>query len=197
MGVSMSQNMQLFVALVTGLLVGSAATWLVIRRRFNDAALERRQVQEIQELEKQLHLKECEYVDRLAAQKRDLLAAKEVELRKAVAETRANERAEFKRQVNSFSVKVSPYVKVSKSGGRWRRHVESASGYQYQLFVNGVPAFAPHIEITNTETVTQIDEEGLLKLASQATEVAVQCAGVASQFVQMAGPVVVKQLGKK
>ncbi|MEA5075417.1 MAG: hypothetical protein VB139_03630 [Coriobacteriia bacterium] len=193
----MPEYMQVLVALVAGLFVGAVAAWAVIRRRFNDAALERRQVQEIQELERQLHLKECEYVDRLAEQKRDLLAAQEIELRDAVAETRANERAEFERQVNSFSVKVSPYVKVSKSGGRWRSHVESASGYQYQLFVNGVPAFAPHVEITNTETVTQIDEEGLLKLASQATEVAVQCAGAASQFVQMAGPVVVKQLGKR
>lgn len=193
----MPQDLYDFVWFAVGLLVGSLATWALIRRRFDDIALQRRQVEEIRELEKQLHLQECKWVDSLAAQKRELLAAHEVELQEAVASTRMNERAEFERQVNSFSVKVSPYVRLSKSEGLWRRHVHSASGYQYQLFVNGVPAFAPHVEITNTETATQIDEERLLRLASQAAEVAVQCAGVASKFVRLAGPVIVRQLGKK
>ena len=192
----MPQYVTTLIWLAAGICVGSVATWVLIRRRFDDIALQRRQVEEIRELERQLHVKDCEHLDALTAQKQELLVAREAELRNAIAETREVERAEFERLVNSFSVKVSPYAKVSKTGGRWRRQVQRESGYQYQLFVNGVPAFAPHIEITQSDHETEIDEESLLRLASQATEVAAQGFGAVSQFVQIARPVLVKQLGK-
>ncbi|PKQ38410.1 MAG: hypothetical protein CVT59_04110 [Actinobacteria bacterium HGW-Actinobacteria-1] len=192
----MPQYVTTLIWLVAGICVGSVATWVLIRRRFDDIALQRRQVEEIRELERQLHVKDCEHLDALTAQKQELLAAREAELRNAIAETREVERAEFERLVNSFSVKVSPYAKVSKTGSRWRRQVQRESGYQYQLFVNGVPAFAPHVEITQSDHETEIDEESLLRLASQATEVAAQGFGAVSQFVQIARPVLVKQLVK-
>ncbi len=182
-------------ALVMGVCIGAVGTWAVLHRKYNPADVDQTLGVEIQRLEKQLHAQECECLDRLSVQKRELLDAHEAELRRAVAEARDLQRTELEAQVSMFTVKVSPYVNVTETRHRWRRRYKSVTGYQYQLLVNGIPAFAPHIIEDRVETSDTVDEQSLIQLASQAAELAVATfGGGASRVVAMAGPVV-KGLG--
>ena len=53
----------------------------------------------------------------------------------------------------------------------------SVSGYQYQLLVNGMPAFSPHIVAERTETKKATNpelERALLQTAERAADAAIQ-----------------------
>lgn len=82
------------------------------------------------------------------------------------AEERAKTLAklEFEAQAKAFSVSIRPYVRVEKDSGIIFDDHKSYTGYQYQLLVNGIPAFQPHIVIEKTEEIKQADKETILHL---------------------------------
>jgi hypothetical protein len=184
------------VALVVGMLVGVAVMWGIARRQIDGVGRDRKeQIARVRELEKQLHSKECEYLDRLTAQKRELMIAQQTELRQAVSEARETQRAESELQSKIFSLKVSPYVEIAKSRSIMRSRSSSVYGYQYQLLVNGIPAFAPHFVEERVETEDILDEDKLLQLAREASQAAVRLyTGGVSQFVEIGAPIV-RRLG--
>lgn len=186
----------LVAAFVTGAFIGVLVMWMALREKYVSHAVERKHSAKIQRLEKQLHAQECECLDRLNMQKRELLGAHEAELTQAVAAARDRQQTELDAQLKAFAVNVSPYVDVSETGNYWRRRHKSVTGYQYQLLVNGIPAFAPHIVEEKVETSETVDEQRLIQLASQAAEAAVACyVGGASRIFALAAPVL-KGLGQ-
>jgi uncharacterized protein YoxC len=90
----------------------------------------------------------------------------------AAEEAKAAQKAEFEQQVKLFSVKISPYVSVVKDSGLIFNSCISQIGYQYQLLVNGIPAFAPHITIENTEETREVDKAALEKYIETAVHIA-------------------------
>ena len=183
-------------ALAIGALLGALATWVALRKKYGSDAVDRKHSAMVQRLEKQLHAQECECLDRLNAQKRDLLEAHDAELRQGIAQARDLQRTELDAQLKMFTVNVSPYVDVSDSRSLWRHRYKCVTGYQYQLLVNGIPAFAPHIVEEQVDTRVSVDEQRLIQLASQAAELAVAAySGGASRIVTLATPVL-KGLGR-
>lgn len=71
-----------------------------------------------------------------------------------------------------FSVQVRPYVAKIKKGGIIFDDMYSAVGFQYQLFVNGIPCFQPHIVIEQECEETEVNDARLKILTEQAIKVA-------------------------
>ena len=131
-----------------------------------------------------------DHLDELTSQRAELMHSQEEEIRRAVKEARETQRAEMELQTKVFAVVIRPYVNVSTVGGWVRKKYKSVQGVQYQLLVNGIPAFTPTIVEENVETIELWDEETKRLLISGATDLAktaIQCyLGGASQFVQLA-----------
>lgn len=131
-----------------------------------------------------------DHLDELTSQKADLMRSQEEEIRRAKKEALETQRAEFELQTKVFAVIIRPYVNVSTVGNWVRKKYKSVQGVQYQLLVNGIPAFAPTIVEENTETIEVWDDDTKRLLISGATDLAktaIQCyLGGASQFVQLA-----------
>jgi hypothetical protein len=76
-----------------------------------------------------------------------------------------------------FSVLMRPYVKIEQEAGLiWDTH-HARVGYQYQLLVNGIPVYEPHVVVTERREVKEMDKEKvaeLLKAAHKAVAVARQ-----------------------
>ncbi|MGL4888452.1 MAG: hypothetical protein ACRC4V_19320 [Aeromonas veronii] len=103
---------------------------------------------------------------------REELARQEAEAEK---KGRAIAKMEHEAQVKAFGVEIKPYVKIEKDAGViWDEH-KSYTGYQYQLLVNGIPAFQPHIIIEHTEELKNVDKQvisELIKLAHSSANAA-------------------------
>lgn len=103
---------------------------------------------------------------------REELAKKEAEAEK---KGRAIAKMEHEAQVKAFGVEIKPYVKIEKdSGVIWDNH-KSYTGYQYQLLVNGIPAFQPHVVIEHSEDLKTVDKQiiaELIKLAHKSANIA-------------------------
>lgn len=73
-------------------------------------------------------------------------------------------KAEYEQQGKMYSVVIKPYLKIEKDKGIiWDEH-KSYTGYQYQLLVNGIPAFQPHVVIEKTEEIKEVDEKTIERL---------------------------------
>jgi hypothetical protein len=111
----------------------------------------------------------------------------------AVAEAREKLRAEYEHQTKLFSVKISPYVSVKEDKRLIGHQYETATGYQYQLLVNGIPAFAPHVVAEQTEVKKAINpevEKLLLQSAQRAADEAIKLyLGGSTQFAKLADPI--------
>lgn len=98
------------------------------------------------------------------------------ELTRREAEGEKNGRAiakmEHEAQVKAFSVEIRPYVRVEKDSGLIRDDYKSYTGYQYQLLVNGIPAFQPHVVVEHTEEFKEVDKKTLAELLSLAHKAA-------------------------
>lgn len=129
-----------------------------------------------------------EFSDRLAQEKE-----------RAAEAARNKVKAEFELQAKLFSIKISPYAQIlTDKGVIWDDH-ETKVGYQYQLLINGIPAFQPHIVVERHEKVKEIDpnlKQALIKTASQCAEAALKTyLGVNPQFGELAPPIVVESKG--
>lgn len=111
-------------------------------------------------------------ITNIKSSQRDELAMREAE---AERKGRAIAKMEHEAQVKAFSVEIRPYVRIEKDEGIiWSDH-KSYTGYQYQLLVNGIPAFQPHVVVEHTNEFKAVDKDTineLLKLAHKAADIA-------------------------
>jgi len=71
--------------------------------------------------------------------------------------------------IKPFQVLVSPYVEVVRKGWlrkRWTVRI----GHHHQLFSNGIPCFEPHITITKSLCLEDLDTEKLKDIVQSVTE---------------------------
>lgn len=133
------------------------------------------------------------HVNNLAEQRQELLDKCEREKTQAVDEARNQAQVEYEYQSKLFSVKISPYVSVEDDKKLFRHLFRTKTGYQYQLLVNGIPAFSPHIVIEQIETKGAINPEVerlLLKAAEKAANSAIKMyLGGNAQFATLAEPI--------
>lgn len=134
-------------------------------------------------------------ITNIRAAHREELANREAE---AEQRGRTVAKLEHEAQVKAFGVEIRPYVKIEKDAGViWDSH-KSYTGYQYQLLVNGIPAFQPHVVIEHSEEIKKVDKEliaELVKLAHKAADTAakVYLRG-ASPTALVTGPEIVQQV---
>ena len=135
-----------------------------------------------------------DHLDELTSQRRELTRMQDDEVKRARQEALDTQRAQFELQAKLFAVSVSPYVHVSTKGGFIRKKHTSVKGYQYQLLVNGIPAFSPTVVAQDTEEIDVYDETTRQLLIAGATDLAKTAIqaylGGVSQFVQLAPPAV-------
>lgn len=135
----------------------------------------------------------------LAEQRESFSAQLHTEKAQAAREARDLERAEYELQAKLFSVKISPFVQLITDKGIVYDDFESKVGYQYQLLVNGIPAFQPHVVIERHEKVKEFDQavkQALLRVAEGCAKAAMATyLGANPQFAQIA-PAVVETIKK-
>lgn len=143
---------------------------------------------------------ELETARRLADQRNEFAIRLQAEKEQVAAEAREKQRAEYELQAKLFSVKISPYVQLLTDKGVIYDTYEAKAGYQYQLLVNGIPAFQPHVIVERHERVKEINEavkSTFLSLAKTCAEAAVTTyLGASPQFAKLA-PVIIEQIEKK
>lgn len=137
---------------------------------------------------------------RLADQRNEFAVRLQAEKEIAATEARDRQRAEQELQAKLFSVKISPYVQLLTDNGLFKDTYEAKIGYQYQLLVNGIPAFQPHVFVERHEKIQQIDQSvknTLLSIAQNCAEAAVTTyLGASPQFAKLASGVL-EQIEKK
>ncbi len=133
---------------------------------------------------------ELECAGKLSALRTEFSIRLESEKDTAIAQAREKLRAEYELQQKLFSVKISPYVQILTDKGWISDSHEAKVGYQYQLLVNGIPAFQPHVIVERHEKVVQIDQAvkgTLLSIAQSCAEAAASTyLGVSPQFAKLA-----------
>ena len=134
-------------------------------------------------------------ITNLRAAHREELAEREAEAEKR---GRAVAKLEHEAQVKAFGVEIRPYVKIEKDVGIiWDSH-KSYTGYQYQLLVNGIPAFQPHVVVEHSAEIKEVDKQmvaELVKLAHKAADAAAKVyLGGASPGALTIGPEIVQQV---
>jgi len=145
---------------------------------------------------RQLGLSEARatHVNELADQRKALFDAFETARDQAVAEAMEKVRTEYEIQSKLFGVKISPYVSIKEERNLIRHCYETVSGYQYQLLVNGIPAFAPHVVAEKTEVKKVVNSEVerlLVQSAERAADAAIKMyLGGSSQFATLAEPII-------
>jgi hypothetical protein len=192
---------------------------------------------QIQDFEKQLHLKERDFLDErnrfemahlenikeakkvafeegrqlgLTEGERDHLSKmmtmqaefavkRQEEMETSALEAREKLRAEYELQSKLFSVQISPLVRIVEDKGLFSSEFKTEVGYQYQLLINGIPAFQPHLLIERSESRKEINEERieeLTKVARQIAEGAIDMyLGANGQFAKLAMPIVKRLKG--
>lgn len=133
---------------------------------------------------------ELECARQLVDQRNELQTRFETEKNTAIAEACEKQRSEYELQQKLFSVKISPYVQLLTDKGWISDSHEAKVGYQYQLLVNGIPAFQPHVIVERHEKIEQIDQEvksTMLSIAQSCAEAAAMTyLGVSPQFAKLA-----------
>lgn len=132
----------------------------------------------------------------LAEQKSEFIEKLAQGRERASEEARNKTRAEFEIQAKLFSIKISPYAQILTDKGIVWDDYETKVGYQYQLLINGIPAFQPHIVVERHEKIKEVDpnvKQALIKIASQCAEAALKTyLGANPQFGELAPPIVVE-----
>ena len=109
---------------------------------------------------------------------------------KRQAELRADEKAK------AFSVIVRPFIRKIRDDGFFKKHNKLEVGYQYQLQINGIPCFDPHVVIEQHYEEKEVNQEVIEKMTRLALEaaktaVAIQ-AGPAGAFIPIADSPVIE-----
>ncbi len=96
-------------------------------------------------------------------------------------------------------MKISPYVEVVAVKVLFKDEEETSAGYQYQLLVNGIPAFQPHVIIESKQRHSKVNEENVravLAFAKGSAEAAIQMYLGANAQLAKLGPEIVKRIDK-
>lgn len=128
------------------------------------------------------------FAQRLAADREDV-----------ARETRDRTRAEFELLAKLFDVSVRPYLKVDKVKGLIKDEEIIEAGYQYQLLVNGIPAFQPSVIIEETRRSSKVNEENikaLLQVAERAAKAAAELYLGAGASAAKLGPAIIRRIVK-
>jgi len=94
----------------------------------------------------------------------------------AASDARNKLRAEYELQTKLFTVKICPYLRIAEDKSLFNKKHELISGYQYQLLINGIPAFSPHVVPERIEIHSEINpqlERTLLGIAEKAADAAI------------------------
>lgn len=130
---------------------------------------------------------------KLADQKTEFAVRLQAEREQSASEARDKQRAEQELQAKLFSIKISPYAQLLTDNGIFKNTHEGKVGYQYQLLVNGIPAFQPHVVIERHEKIEQADQaikNTLLSIAQNCAEAAVATyLGTNPQFAKLSQPI--------
>lgn len=81
-------------------------------------------------------------------------------------------KARIEEQKPSFSIEVRPFVSKVFDEGLFRKTASVKVGYQYQMFVHGVPCFDPHLVIEEEYKMKKTDEEKIERLTKKALKFA-------------------------
>lgn len=84
----------------------------------------------------------------------------------------AKQKAELVSEHQELAVQVVPYVCTTKATGWFSKSTSVEIGYQYQLFIRGLPCFEPHRIVTEATTESEVSEAGLELLRNRATDLA-------------------------
>jgi len=150
---------------------------------------------------RQLGLAEAQraHVTELTAQQATFAHRLATEREEAARETRERTRAEFELQAKLFDVSVRPYLKVDKVKGLLKDEEVVEAGYQYQLLVNGIPAFQPSVIIEETRRSSKVNEENLkalLQVAERAAKSAVELYLGTGASAAKLGPAIIRRIVK-
>lgn len=150
---------------------------------------------------RQLGLTEGErnHLSKMMAMQSEFATKLQEERESSASEAREKLRAEYELQSKLFSVQISPLVRIVEDKGLFSSEFKTEVGYQYQLLINGIPAFQPHLLIERSETRKEVNEERideLTKLAKQIAEGAIDLyLGANGQFAKLAMPIVKRLKG--
>ena len=194
---------------VGGALVAGGLAYFVGRRQLSTTEsanirvreLEQQLTRQAEELNNQIAVKSrshSEELERNSKERRELQDQYLAELKTKVREAEDRGYEEGKRQAElradekskAFSVSVRPYIKKLKDDGFFKKMNRLQVGYQYQLQINGIPCFDPHVVIEQHYEEREVNQEvieRMTKLALEAarTAVAIQ-AGPAGAFIPIA-----------
>jgi len=140
-----------------------------------------------------------EHVNELTAQQHTFAQTLLTERDAAAQEARDRTRAELEMQAKLYDVSVRPYLKVDKVKGIFKDEEQVEAGYQYQLLVNGIPAFQPSVVIEETRRSSKVNEENfmaLLQVAERAAKAAAELYLGAGASVAKLGPAIIKRITK-
>lgn len=142
-----------------------------------------------------------QHLEEIMALKSEFAVRLTSEVDSAVSEARRRLTAEYELQSKLFTVQISPFVRISDNKGLFSSESVVETGYQYQLLVNGIPAFQPHEIIERSEAKKEVNDEKIKEyahlagdFASSAIEMYLGAGG--GQFAKLA-PAIIKKLGKK
>lgn len=143
---------------------------------------------------------ESQHLEAIMALKSEFSARLTAEVDVAVTDARRRLTAEYELQTKLFTVQISPLVRITEDKGMFSSELIVETGYQYQLLVNGIPAFQPHVIIERTESRKQVNEENIRQLAGWAKDFAEAAIDMylgagGGKFAKLA-PVILKKLSK-
>lgn len=149
------------------------------------------------EYENQLRMKHNDYsqeIDKLTREIRMLKNDHLIELSTKIREAEEKGFAEGKRYAElkseeihkSFSVRVRPWINCIKKDEFFSTSYLIQIGYSYQLFINGIPCFEPHIIVDQQKEEKSINMDQMISLATDITKLAVEIqAGAYKPFFQI------------
>lgn len=142
-----------------------------------------------------------QHLESILALKADLSAKLASEVDVAVSEARRRLTAEYELQTKLFTVQISPFVRISENKGMFSSESEVETGYQYQLLVNGIPAFQPHSIVERSEVKKEVNEENVRELVAFAKDFASTAIdtylGAGGGVFAKLAPAIVKRVPKK
>lgn len=142
-----------------------------------------------------------QHLEKIIALKTEFSEKLVAEVDTAVTEARKRLTAEYELQTKLFTVQISPFVRIYENKRYFSSDSEVEAGYQYQLLVNGIPAFQPHSIVERSEVRKEVNEENVKELISMAKDFASNAIDTylgagGGKFAKLAS-VIVKKLPKR
>lgn len=118
--------------------------------------------QEIQNLKKELDTNITNYKNEILNLKEDFLIEKEKVFDKGIAKGK---------ELSNYRIEIHPYQEIKQVKKILGSEDVLNIGYKYMMFINDTPTAYSHIEIFETVSKKEIDEEKVNKLISRISEI--------------------------